>query len=128
MEIFKTVKELASLLQKMGNVDMLRQMVALQQQVTDLVEENRLLKQQASNRKHATFKDNSYWISEDGPFCSSCLDCNGKLVRLHKRPRYHPQCPVCKTFAPAPEQPNSESQQPESQRRVTRSGYLARRD
>lgn len=104
MSVIDTMKEVAGLIQKMDNLDLMRRVVELQEQVFELVNENRTLKERLATREQVTFSKNAYWKGTDGPFCSRCLDGEGVLVRLHLQKGYKPHCPKCDTYAPDPEE------------------------
>ena len=82
-------------------------MLALQGQVTDLVDENKLLRDKLANQEDLEFRKNSYWrkSTTEGPFCSRCWDSEAMLVRLHSRQSYQPSCPKCNVIAADPDQP-----------------------
>ncbi len=74
----------------------------------ELKEENHKLrnalqevKERAKINSELTHKDNHYYKSEDGPFCTKCWDVDNKLVRLHKgdisNGETYFSCPNCKT-------------------------------
>lgn len=128
MSVIDTVKEVAFLVQKLDNLDLLKRMVELQEQVFALVgenrdvkEENRLLQERLNTRSKMMFRDNAYWTDDtiDGPFCSRCFDAEGLLMRMLTRKGYAPRCPKCSTVAPDPDR---EPPQP----RVVRSSWLNR--
>jgi regulator of replication initiation timing len=109
MKITETVKDLASLVQKMGNLEMAKQIVDLQSQIIDLVEENhqlrdenRRLKERATTQEQLLVRKNSYWRGSDGPFCMQCWDAEGLLMRLVVQTGFAPMCPRCDTAAPDP--------------------------
>ncbi len=122
MGIFDTMKETVALLQKVDNLPLYRKVLELQNQINELVEENRRLKDRLGTRDQLTFRKNAYWRADDGPFCSRCWDSETRLVRLHTQQGYKPQCPSCGTVASDPDQPPPKP----IQRRSSRSGYLDR--
>lgn len=105
MGILDTVKDVAVLIQKADNIELVKQVLALQIQAQDLVEENRLLKSKLATREALAFRKNAYWLAEDGPFCSKCWDADAKLVRLHVRVDHVPRCPNCGGHAIDPDMP-----------------------
>lgn len=121
MGIVDTLKETVGLIQKVDNIDLYRRMLELQAQVLSLVEENRVLRENLADRQSVTFRDNAYWQEDGSSFCSKCFDVEQKLVRLHLRKGFHPQCPGCGSVAV-----NPESAPPQSTRRVSRSSFLSR--
>jgi hypothetical protein len=105
MGVIETVKDVAGLIQKYDNIELIRRVVELQEQVYDLVTENRTLKDRLTTRDQLVFRKNSYWRGDDGPFCSQCWDGEGRLVRLHVSPGLTAQCPKCHTLADDPDKP-----------------------
>lgn len=105
MGILETTKDVLKLAQQVDNIDLMRQLVQLQTEVVSLNEENRALKDRLTTRDKLTFRLNSYWIENDGPFCSRCWDAESKLIRLHKNPGFHPKCPSCTSVALDPDGP-----------------------
>jgi hypothetical protein len=97
MGVIETVKDVAGLIQKYDNIELVRRVVELQQQVYDLVSENRTLKDRLTTRDQLVCRKNSYWKGQDGPFCSRCWDGEDRLVRLHTQRGYVPLCPQCHT-------------------------------
>jgi hypothetical protein len=125
--VIDTVKDVATLVQKFDNMDLIKRMIELQQQVHELVtenlqtkEENRIFKEKLTTREQLVFKKNAYWHGEDGPFCSRCFDADGLVLRMHVRSGYEPQCPKCKTCAVDPDR------QPPKPARRSGSAYLSR--
>ena len=104
MGAIDTVKELAVLIQKLDNIELLKQVVSLQEQVYALVDENRSLKERLATRGKLSFRKNAYWLDDQGPFCSNCWDGTQKLVRMHLSKEFNPQCPRCTRMAVDPEE------------------------
>jgi hypothetical protein len=97
MGVIDTVKDVASLVQKIDNMDLLKRMVELQEQVYELVGENRDLKEQVrvlterlQTRDQMAFRKNAYWKGEVGPFCPRCFDAEGLAVRMLTQTRLQP--------------------------------------
>lgn len=105
MGIIDTLKETVGLIQKVDNIELYKRMLELQTQAVSLVDENKALKEKITTRDELTFKKNSYWRGDDGPFCSPCWDKDNHLVRLHLAPKHSasPQCPVCHHYAIDPD-------------------------
>ena len=106
MGVLDTLKEAVGLMQKVDNIELYKRMLELQSQVVTLVEENRALNERLVTREKLSFSKNAYWLDDAGPFCSSCWDKEGKLVRLHgasKDSAGSPQCPVCRHYAVDPD-------------------------
>jgi hypothetical protein len=128
MGVIDTVKEMGTLIQKLDNLDLLKRMVELQEQVSTLVtenrdvrDENRVLRDRLSTRDQMAFRDNAYWKGEEGPYCLCCFDAEGLAMRMLVGKGYYPSCPKCKTVA---RDPNAELPRP--LKRVGRSSYLER--
>ncbi len=93
MSIISDAKELADLIQKLGNVELYRKIVELEGQIIDLTRQNhglseqvRELQQQLTIKGQIRYEKQVYWLedgaSKDGPYCQRCYDVQGKLVRL----------------------------------------------
>ncbi len=80
MSIIEDVKNMAKLVQQAGNLELYQKMLDLQSQAMDLVEADRLrreemteLKRQLRVKSELEFKKDSYWKeSGEGPFCVPC--------------------------------------------------------
>lgn len=112
MGIMDTVTAVVGLVQKYDNLELQSRALDLQKEVhalydenRDLKDENRDLKERLARREQLTFKNNTYWIGEEGPYCSRCSDTDGKLVRLHLQKDRRPRCPSCYTIPPDPDEP-----------------------
>ena len=110
MGVVDTVKDVAFLIQKTDNVDLLRRAVELQQQVYALVDENRplqdqvrVLKHKLSTRDEMAFRKNAYWKGDEDPLCPRCFDAESLPVRMLITPDFGPQCPKCQTVAADPD-------------------------
>lgn len=128
MGVIETVKDIGVLVQKLDNVDLVKRLVELQEQVYTVVVDNRDLKERVQNlltqlatRDQLVFRKNSYWRQDEGPFCSRCWDADSQLIRLHTRQGYDPRCPKCDAMAADPDRPP-----PAPVRRTSGSSYLRR--
>ena len=128
MGVIDTVKDVASLVQKLDNIDLLKRMVDLQEQIFDLVcenheikEQNRVLAEKLATREQMIFRKNSYWRADEGPFCSRCFDSDSLVIRMLITPGFAPQCPKCRTVAMDPDR-----DPPQPVRRRNESPYLKR--
>ena len=106
MGAIDTLKELVTLVQKLDNLELLKRMVELQEQVFSLVTENQELRresqrlsEQLAQMDQMEFRQNSYWKGDEGPFCSRCFDVERRSVRMLKSEEHYPQCPNCGIFA-----------------------------
>lgn len=96
MGILDTAKDVITLVQKADNLELVKQVLALQSDIMKMMDENRTLKDeirtlknQLHTKEKLIFRNNTYWLpkddgTEDGPFCSTCHDSDQKLIRLHK--------------------------------------------
>jgi hypothetical protein len=100
--IVDTAKDVLTLVQKADNIDLVKQVLALQGDILKMMEENRNFKDQVRSlsaevtalheklriKGKLIHKQNSYFLqnddgTEDGPFCSVCQDVDHILVRMH---------------------------------------------
>ena len=108
MGILDTAKDVITLVQKADNLELVKQVLALQADIMKMMDENRELKEHVRTleeklhvKQNLIFRGNHYWLpkedgSEDGPFCSACQDGDHKLVRMTEgatRGSYY--CRVC---------------------------------
>jgi hypothetical protein len=102
MGIIDNLRETVSLVQKVDNLELYRQIISLQLEVMALVEENRSLKRRLELSEQLVLKDNAYWRKDgdrpDIPFCMRCWDSESKLIRLVVTTGFEPNCPNCKNF------------------------------
>jgi len=105
MGILDTAKDVITLVQKADNLELVKQVLALQSDIMKMMEENRELKEEIRGltdklrtRAKLVFRDNTYWMEtetgQDGPYCSPCHDTGQILVRLHKTSIGF-MCPAC---------------------------------
>ena len=107
MGILDTAKDVITLVQKADNLELVKQVLALQADIMKMMDENRTLKDdiralndKLHTREKLVFRNNTYWLSngdgtEEGPFCSTCHDSDDKLVRLHKLGSRGYNCATC---------------------------------
>jgi hypothetical protein len=112
MGIIDTAKDVATLVQKLDNIELNKKILELQGQITSQLEENRSLKDQVRDlsgrlefQGSLEFRRNMYFRrlqdgTEDGPLCSSCWDVERKAVRLQTLGSGAKFCPSCKRSAP----------------------------
>jgi len=106
--ILDTAKDVITLVQKADNLELVKQVLALQSDIMKMMDENRILKdenralkEQLQVKQTLIFRNNYYWMpkedgTEDGPFCSACQDGDHKLVRATEgATRGHYYCQVC---------------------------------
>lgn len=93
MSIINNAKEIADLIQKLGNIELYRKIVELEGQIIELTRENHASREQVeelirqlSIKGKLQFERKLYWLidgqTKDGPFCQRCYDVDRKLVRL----------------------------------------------
>jgi len=113
VSVIDTLKFIAGLVQKIGDIELNSKIIDLQQEVFSLLDENYRLKQEIEKLKHEIdelkkineiesnliMKGHFYYIKKgdslDGMFCTACWDDRRKLIRVHKAD-YIASCPVCK--------------------------------
>lgn len=112
MSMIETVKEIAVLVQKADNVELLQRVLELQGQILELLEENHQLKarvreleETAETDEALVFENGIYWLEveggeRDGPFCSKCWDVDQMLVRLQQLSGGSLYCPGCERSPP----------------------------
>jgi hypothetical protein len=129
-KVIGTAKELALMIQKLDNLDLLKRMVELQEQVYELVlqnrdvkDENRLLSEKLATREQMEFRKNAYWRSDEGPFCPRCFDTQTLVVRMLSSKGFAPQCPECKTCAVDPDREPSKPVRRGASPYLSRGGY-----
>lgn len=108
MSVLDDAKSVVKLVQDIGNIPLLKEIVNLQSEIVALVQERndlktevQQLKEQIKLKGSLEFEDNAYWLKNEdgtnkGPFCSGCFDRDGKDSRLTNtgfHETFH--CPVC---------------------------------
>jgi len=106
MGLIENIKDVAELVQKADNIELLRKVLQLQQAALDEQEERRQLRQRIDDleehlrdKGRLTFHDNAYWDESDGPFCSTCFDSKRTRIRLHELSQGAYACRACNTEA-----------------------------
>ena len=112
MGIIDTAKDLATLVQKLDNIELNKKILELQGQIMSVLDENYSLKGQVRDlsgrlefQGGLEFRQNMYFRrvpdgSEDGPFCSKCWDVEKTAVRLQTLRSGAQFCPSCKRSTP----------------------------
>jgi len=88
--IIDTVKDVAILVQKADNIDLVKHVLALQTQVQEILDENRALKSRVeelemllSFAKTVKFQAPFYFAENDNiPLCARCWEVNKKAVHV----------------------------------------------
>ena len=107
MSIVDNLKEVVALVQKIDNIELLRQIMSLQAEVLSLWDENnrlkaevRAVKEQLAYAGELRFHRDGYWKptpdgKEEGPFCSVCWDVDRTLVRMNNEVGVGLLCRYC---------------------------------
>jgi len=114
MAIIDTAKEIYELAKKGMTIDLQERLMQIREQALELQEENLSLRtklneieERLSKKENLVFNGEVYFFKEgnnfgDGPFCPTCHDKDGKVVRLHRNRHddidatHH--CNVCQSF------------------------------
>jgi hypothetical protein len=111
MGIIDTLKDVATLVQKTDNIELTKEIIALQTGVVAMLDENRTLRERVLALESALdlkgkmqFDRDAYWMGEgraekDGPYCPRCYDHDGKTIRMLLGFNDVFRCPECKTSA-----------------------------
>ena len=105
MGIFEEAKTAANILKEAGKIeeykqilDLLDKLLELQKRCVDLEAENKSLKEKFEVKEKLVYRNNSYWIEDDGPYCSRCWEKNKDLMRMHHGLNdNYAHCPECKS-------------------------------
>ena len=110
MSIVENVKEVADLAKKLGDVDLYRKIVELEQEVFDLTRQNRKqeeeivrLNELVITKQKMIFRKPFYFIENDEyPYCPKCWEVDRVTVHLVGPMQLGPgrryDCPNCKEF------------------------------
>jgi len=90
--IIETIKDVAVLVQKADNIDLVKHVLALQTQAQELIEDNRSLKEKLKDlegllqfAKNLSFRTPFYFATGDAaPYCPRCWEANRKAVHVVK--------------------------------------------
>lgn len=106
MDILASIQNAVQLAERANDLDLKRALVESLERVQSLREENLALKEenaklrgQLSLRDELKFDSSVYWRGNDGPYCPTCYDEKGKLIRVQGagsfrgRPRW--RCVSC---------------------------------
>jgi regulator of replication initiation timing len=128
MGIIDKVKSIASMIQKVDNIELYKTILDLQANVMELVEENGRLKsdlaefsEKLKTKESLFFEHDAYWSkkadgTKDGPFCSNCWDSKQKLIRLHLWGNdEYSGCPNCQKTVHMPWRSKGEQRSPDVQ-------------
>lgn len=103
MNIVENVKEIATLIKKLDDVDLYRRILTLEQEVFELNEENRLLNVKIKNLKNIeditskmSFKIPFWYMDGDEiPYCPQCWENDKKTIHLIDVQEHGYECPRC---------------------------------
>jgi regulator of replication initiation timing len=110
MSILENARDALSLVQKLGNLELYKQLLDLNKELVDVVQENmtlhtrvKELEDSLSIKDALVFRDNHYWLpapegEPDGPFCQVCWDVDRRLVRMFHDTYY--SCTYCAQHRP----------------------------
>ena len=85
MSLIENFKEVADLVKKMGEMDLHRKIIDLQDEIVKLSRENRTLKEQLELKGKMIFKRNCYWVEgDDVPYCPRCWEDKAKTIHLRR--------------------------------------------
>jgi hypothetical protein len=90
MGLIDTIKDVVTLVQKADNIELVKQVLALQSQAQDMIEENRGLREKVATleatlnlAKNLTFKAPFYFAEGDTvPLCPRCWEIDRRSVHL----------------------------------------------
>jgi len=103
MSIVENVKEIADLIKKIGDIDLYRRIIGLEQEVFELNHENIFLKQKISTLEDINeiaskmeFKSPFWYMNGDFvPYCPQCWENNKKTIHLIDIQEHGFECPSC---------------------------------
>jgi len=103
MGIFETAKTAANVLKEAGKIEeykqileLLDKLLELQKKNADLEAENKKLREDFKTKEKLDYRNNSYWIGADGPYCSRCWEKENILLRMHYGSGdNYAHCPEC---------------------------------
>ena len=110
MSIVSNAKEVADLVKKLGDIELYRKIVALEEEILDLTREKRELESSVEELNESlrlkavlTYKKPFYYQeNEVEPYCPNCWENDGKAIHLFDVAysstfqNHHFACPTCK--------------------------------
>jgi hypothetical protein len=104
MGIYDAAKDVANVLKEAGKIeeyqkilDLMGRLLEMQEKITELEKENKKLKEEFEIKGKLEYKNNTYWLGAEGPYCSRCWEKNRDLLRMHHGPNdFYAHCPECK--------------------------------
>ena len=92
MGIYDGMKDAAKVLKEANKIEEYKEILEAQEKMVEMQRTIRLLEDEVTELKKAKvtadqleYRDKSYWLDEDGPFCSRCFDAENKLIRLRQQ-------------------------------------------
>lgn len=83
------LKDLVFIAKSIDNMDLKDKILEMQNLFFDLTDENRELRLENESLKNSQvlssqldFKNNGYFLNDEGPYCTRCWDAEHKLIRL----------------------------------------------
>ena len=104
MNIVENIKSIGKTIQQLDNIELYQKILDVQAQALEIMEqdsklrdENKDLREKLEIKGSLKYRNNAYWIENDGPYCTRCWDAEKKPIRLHPdgNPAYF-HCPNCK--------------------------------
>jgi len=111
MSLVGEFKDIISIVNKIGNADLIKKIADLQAEVFELAEDNRNLKEEIRTLKaKEDFKENMkfkspFWYLEGDeiPYCPRCWENDIKAIHLIPAPNEaYKKCPQCKSVFEGP--------------------------
>ncbi len=103
MSIVSEVKDLAGLIQKIGDIELYKKILDLQLSISELSdkmveqkEEIKRLNDIQDITKKMTFREQLYYMDGDSePFCPRCWESGKKAIHLHRNSKGSYRCKNC---------------------------------
>ena len=110
MDVIKLFKDVINFAQKSNDIDMVQRIISIQQDMLELQEANRLLKEENKNLKSKKVLKNKIeryrnipviTLKDDHPkilYCANCYDSNEKIIQLEVLDNNRCHCKTCDSF------------------------------
>ena len=106
MSIITDTKEIVDLVKKLGEVELYRKIVNLEEEIYQLSRENRDCRERVDELETAlafqgelTFRAPMYYaIGDDVPYCPNCWEGDDRAIHMILWPSGDYHCPQCKTM------------------------------
>lgn len=92
MGIYDGLKDAAKVLKEADKIEQYKEileaqekMLEMQTRIKVLESENESLKKLRILEDEIEYRDKSYWLNEDGPYCARCWDAERKLIHLRQQ-------------------------------------------